>query len=343
MGDLSLSESKDRISKYLVEANKGIIFDELKDDYLKKAGVADILHGVPVPLIFDDEGMSTLTIALGMARIVGGDNNFVYASKYIEYIKRVFGDTASRVLIGEGAKSAQAGDYEVACMFFRTALMIDPKSCDALYLYGRACKDAYEIEEQEEEYVGRFKAEALEIFEVLTMLHPRFAMGYYFLGYGYLNLGLYTKAKLTWDSFMELSDPEAADYSEDNVRGVPEDEIGDLRKEIAERMASLEEPVVIEKGCNMIMGGNFQGGLEILEKYTEGRYSQWWPLWYYIGAAKSAMMDPDGAIEAYKKVLVLSPSNTDVMKELADVYDAIGDKVNRDKYLNKIELIKSTC
>lgn len=54
------------------------------------------------------------------------------------------------------------------------------------------------------------------------------------------------------------------------------------------------------------------------------------------------MMDVDGAIEAYKKVLVLSPSNIDVMKELADVYEGIGDTINRDKYLNKIELIKKT-
>ena len=37
------------------------------------------------------------------------------------------------------------------------------------------------------------------------MIHPDFAMGYYFLGYGYANMGLYTKASLTWESFIELT------------------------------------------------------------------------------------------------------------------------------------------
>ncbi len=40
---------------------------------------------------------------------------------------------------------------------------------------------------QNEEYVGRFKAEALEWFEILTEVHPKFAQGYYYLGYAYLN------------------------------------------------------------------------------------------------------------------------------------------------------------
>ena len=77
------------------------------------------------------------------------------------------------------------------------ALFVDPDSADALYCYGRACRDAYEKGEGEE-YVGRFKAESLEAFEKLTLKKPDFDMGFYFLGYGYLNLGLYVKAKLTW-------------------------------------------------------------------------------------------------------------------------------------------------
>lgn len=345
-----MSENKDRISKYLIEANKGIIFDELKDDYLKKAGVQDILSGIPVPLIFDEEGMSNLTIAYGMARVVGGDNSFIYAKQYLEYIKRIMGDVAVKVLVSEGAKYASEDCFEIAAMFFRTCLMIDPRSLDALYLYGRACKDAYEDgsqREKDEKYVGLFKAESLEIFELLTMIHPRFAMGYYFLGYGYLNLGLYTKAKITWQTFMKLIDEDGAesagvDNGAEIVSGAAALDRDKLKTEIQERLNALEEPVRIEYACNLVMGGYYQQGREILEEYTEGHYDKWWPLWYYLGIAKSAMMDAEGAIEAFKKVLVLSPSNTQVMQELAEVYDAIGDEVNREKYLNKIELIKKT-
>lgn len=333
-----MAKSKDRITEYLIEANKGILFDELSDEYLQKAGLYDILHGVPVPLVLDDEGMSTLTLAYGMARIVGGDINFVYSEAYIKYIRLVLGDQADRVLLSEGVRLASEGDYESACMFFRAVLAFEPESCDALYLYGRACKDAYEkgsTEEREESYVGNFKAESLEVFELLTMIHPEFAMGYYFLGYGYLNLGLYTKARLTWRSFMELTE-EGSGVNSDTNGGA---DIGELRKEISQRLSMLDEPVEIENACNMIMSGNYQGGLAILESYSKGRYSKWWPMWYYMGIASEAMADIDGAISAFKQALQYSPSNTDIMRELVQIYEAIGDEAGRTKYAKKIDLI----
>lgn len=333
-----MAKSKDRITEYLIEANKGILFDELSDEYLQKAGLYDILHGVPVPLVLDDEGMSTLTLAYGMARIVGGDINFVYSEAYIKYIRLVLGDQADRVLLSEGVRLASEGDYESACMFFRAVLAFEPESCDALYLYGRACKDAYEkgsAEEREESYVGNFKAESLEVFELLTMIHPEFAMGYYFLGYGYLNLGLYTKARLTWRSFMELTE-EGSGVNSDTNGGA---DIGELRKEISQRLSMLDEPVEIENACNMIMSGNYQGGLAILESYSKGRYSKWWPMWYYMGIAREAMADIDGAISAFKQALQYSPSNTDIMRELIQIYEAIGDEAGRTKYAKKIDLI----
>ena len=333
-----MAKSKDRITEYLIEANKGILFDELSDEYLQKAGLYDILHGVPVPLVLDDEGMSTLTLAYGMARIVGGDINFVYSEAYIKYIRLVLGDQADRVLLSEGVRLASEGDYEAACMFFRAVLAFEPESCDALYLYGRACKDAYEkgsAEEREEAYVGNFKAESLEVFELLTILHPEFEMGYYFLGYGYLNLGLYTKARLTWRSFMELTE-EACPENSDRSGGA---DIDELRKEISQRLSMLDEPVEIENACNMIMSGNYQGGLAILESYSKGRYSKWWPMWYYIGVAREALADIEGAISAFKQALQYSPSNTDIMKELVQIYEAIGDEAGRTKYAKKIDLI----
>lgn len=327
MNNTNNEQQKDRISSYLQLANQGIIFDELSKNYLAKAGVLDLLENVPVPIMVDDEGMSTLTIALGMARVIGGDNNFKYAKPYLEYVKRTLGDVAVKVLVSEGAKVATEGDYEVACMYLRTALLIDPHSLDALYLYGRALKDAYEIEGSDEQYVGTFKAESLQVFEVLTMLHPEFAMGYYFLGYGYLNLGLYTKAKLTWDTFMELMEKEELD--EDSL---------ELVKEIAQRLRALDAPMHIEEGCNLILGGDYLSGKSILEEYSKD-FEQWWPLWYYMGVAESSLGNADAAIKAYKKALQYSPSNTDVMKELCSIYEAIGDTVNLEKYTNKIQIV----
>lgn len=323
------NEKKDRIAKYLQNLNGGILFDELADNYLKEAGVFEILHGIPVPIAAGKgDELSTLTIALGMARVIGGDINFVYKDSYIKYLKHLFGENVIKALISEGAKAGREGDFEIACMLFRTCLVIEPKSQDALYLYGRACKDAYEVEGKDEAYVGNFKAESLEVFELLTMIHPEFAMGYYFLGYGYANLGLYLKSKLIWQKFIELT-PATGDS-----------EIEDLRNEIAERLELLEEPVKIEEGVNSILSGDYAGGLEILEKYKEGRYKDWWPLWYYMAVCEASLGNAQNAIKYYKQALVYTPSNTDIMEDLASVYAAIGDQANAQKYYNKIEIVK---
>lgn len=334
--------SDDRISKYLVKLNERLLFDELSDSYLKKAGVYDILHGVPVPITQNavDE-MSTLTIALGMARVIGGDYNFRYANQYMKFIAKVFGEKFIKVLIAEGANAGAAGDFELAILYFRAAMLLDPENRDALYLYARACKDAYEVEGNDEAYVGTFKAEAIESFETLTIDFPDFAFGYYFLGYAYANLGLYLKAKITWDEFLALSKKliEGEISEEESQINVPVSDIVEMHEEIKERIAMIEEPVVIEQGCNMINAGNFKGGRDLLVEYTSGRYSQWWPLWYHLATAESALGNPEKAIEYYKEALKLTPSNTAIMGELAEVYEAMGDEVNADKYRTKIEVV----
>lgn len=340
---MSEKAKEDRISKYLVEKNKEMLFDELSHEYLEHAGVDDILGGIPIPLTFDEEGMSTLTIAVGMARIIGGDSNFKYAPQYLEYINRTLGEVAPKVLVSEAAKEGSLCEYLNACTLCRAALMLDQQSCDALYLYARACKDAYECcDEEDEAYVGSFKAESLESFELLTMLHPDFAMGYYFLGYSYLNLGLYLKAQLTWQEFMELT--EGMLNSEGSTSDRPEDKAvnyGKLREEISERLEALEEPIVIENAVNKVLSGDYLGGKELLAKYTTGRYSDWWPLWYYLGIADASLGKAEEAATDFKTALKYSPSNIEVMEELCNLYEKIGDMSNYEKYLKKIEIVKS--
>lgn len=314
---------QDRIGEYLVPHLGHFVFDELSDNYLEKAGIADILTGVPVPIRKDNmTGLSTFVIAQNMAFIIGCDINFKYRDNYVAYILRTFTKEFVKPLINEGVEAAAKKDFDYACICFRGALLIDPKSDDALYCYGRACKDSYETGEGEE-YIGRYKAESLEAFEKLTLQKPDFDMGFYFLGYGYLNMGLYVKAKLTWETFMELSDNQ------------------EQKDEVKEWLEKLEEPVKIEEGYNCVLAGRCSEGIRILEPYKEDeRFNTWWPLWYYLGAAYGEIGRLEEAEQSYLQVLKLSPSNLQAMEALKEYYEGCENEVLAEKYRKKIEVVK---
>lgn len=319
---MDMVNREDRISEYLIPHLNNYIFDELSENYLKKAGIADIMTGVPVPIDKKElESISTLSIARNMAMVIGCDPKFQYRENYVAYILRTFDKRFAQGLIAEGVEAAQKNDYDYACIQFRAAMVIDSESVDAVYCYGRACKDAYELGE-EEDFIARFKAESIEAFEEVTLRKPDFAEAYYFLGYGYINLGLYVKAKLTWQDFIKLSGDE------------------EKKKEIEERLSLLDEPVEIEEGYNLILSGKFHEGISILSKYTESRFKDWWPLWYYLGVAHMALGMPEEAIDEFKKVLTISPSNIETMEELIKAYEETGNEEAVKKYRNKIAIVK---
>ena len=314
---------EDRIGKFLTPKLDIFIFDMLKDSYLQKTGYSKILSGVPMPIKAQDFGQLTnVRIAQNMAYVIGCDINFDYRDNYVAFIRNSFGDNFAKVLVGEGVKAAEDEDYETACIYFRAAILVDPDFLDGWFCYGRATRDAYENGEGED-YVGRFKAESLSIFEKLTIRFPDFDMGFYFLGYAYLNLGLYVKTKLTWDRFIELTDN------------------SDLKLEVDQWMEKLREPLKIEEGCNAVLAGRFQEGIDALQSYTfDSRFNTWWPLWFYLGNAYKETGAYDLAEAALLRVLQLSPSNTDAMLILADIYEEKEDYDKQMKYLEKIKLIQ---
>lgn len=320
-----MEQKNDKVGEYLVHHLDNMLFDELSEEYLEKAGMADILKGVPIPFKTSEitgGSTSTLMIASNMAYVMGCDRKFKYRDNYLAYIAKCFPHDFEKPLMNEGVKAAQDDDPETACIYFRAALQIAPGSRDALFLYARACKDAYEKGDGED-YIGTFKAESLRMFERLTIDHPEFDQGFYFLGYGYLNLGLYTKAKLTFDEFMKISQE------------------GELRAEVAEVLDKLQDPCKIEGGINDIISGRYDRGVMVLEPYTrDERFSTYWPMWYYLGLAYKEGGNNAEAERHLLTCLRYSPSNTDAMNELASLYEEAGDSVRAKKYRDKIELVE---
>lgn len=321
-----MTEKKaDRISKYLTPKLGELIFDELSEDYQRKAEIGDFMKNVPVPFRAGDFSgpVSTLTISQNMAFVIGCDPDFRYAENYLAYIRKHFGTEFAKGVMNRGAAAAEKDDFVTASAWFRAAMQIDPSLAEARFSYARACHDAYENGEEEgAEFVGNFKAESLEQFEIYTLEKPEDELGHYYLGYAYLNLGLYAKAKAAFDEFMKLN------------------EGGELRAEVRGILDRMDDPLKIEEGCNAVLRGLYERGISILSAYeADERFNNWWPLWYYLGIACEGMDDPEEAKEKYITALKYSPSNTGVMERLIIVCEETGDSAAAEKYRRKIEII----
>ena len=370
----------DRIGELLQEHLSEMVFDELSYDYLKRAEVYDILKDIPVPIRKTEmTGITVLKIAMNMAFVFGCDPGFRYKENYIQYILKNFDKNFANGLIAQGVDIAQEDKFDEACIWFRAAMQIDPDNANAYYCYGRSLKDCYEKIAQAEEtqqlaqtdpgtvgdIIGRYKAESIEAFEVATIKNPELRDAYYYLGYAYLNMGLYMKAKLTWEKYIELAEKDLRGGLAAEEKKAQEEALKDVR----ERIRQLEEPVKIEEGYNLILTGKFDEGIRALKPYTEeeGRFRDWWPLWFYLGTAyrelakqsEKELLDsePDASAEddevvraAYEEalkyflqVLKLSPSNKDAMEEVLEIYRFLKDEEKIEKYTKKIAIISENA
>ena len=269
--ELDLKLREDRIGRYFQKYLNKFIFAEFSEEFLAGFKAAAIMRGVPVPLRKEDikefdggNGLSMLHIAENMAWVMGCDPHFKYTQNYADCLMDLFGGKITEGLLKEGRDAAEMEDYDNACIHFRACLCLQPDYMHGMYSYARACSKMY-AQSNNKEFVGRMKAEALDFYEMTTILHPRHANSYYFLGYAYMNMGYYIKAKLAWGDFMRMSN---------NNKD---------RKEIRQRLEQIEKAVEVEEGYNDILAGRNEDGLKKLEPFLKDDYASWWPLHYYIG------------------------------------------------------------
>lgn len=327
--ETDIRKRPDRIGKYFKKYLNKFVFVEFSDEYLNGSKVKDIMKGVPVPLRRRDvkefaggKGLKATHIAENMAWIMGCDPKFKYNQAYIDYMFKLFNYKIYEGMMKEGRDAAEIEDYDNACIHFRASLCMKPDYLHGMYSYARVCRAMY-MNSGNTEYVGRFKAEALDYFELVTETHPRFAQGYYYLGYAYLNIGLYGKAFAAWKWFLKFT------------------RSGRDRKEINNRIKQIEDPMRIEEGYSEILAGRYDQGVDILEDYLDSQYKDWWPLHYYLGVGYSRLGKQGDAFARFKHTLSLNGSHLETMEELATIYESQGDKENTNKYRKKIELIKA--
>lgn len=324
-----LRSRPDRIGKYFKKYLAKFVFVEFNDEFLKGTKIENIMRGVPVPLRKKDvsefaggKGLMPNHIAENMAWVMGSDPQFKYNEAYVQYMLKMFNKNIVEQMLKLGRNAAEIQDYDNACIHFRACLCVNPTYLHAMYSYAKVCRNMYE-KSNNKEYIGRFKAESMDYFELITELHPRFAQAYYYLGYAYLNMGLYAKAEATWKIFLRVS-------------RTPKDQ-----REIKSRIEQIKEPIRIEEGYSLILSGRYDDGIDILEPFLERKYKDWWPLHYYLGVAYQKTGRTGEAVARFKNVLVMNASHLETMEELLAIYRSQGDKENVTKFETKIKLIRA--
>lgn len=316
---------QDKVFKYFKPILEEYAFIEFTSEYIKKSGKINFMQGIPIPVKkidlekFSDEGEFKFeTFAEAMVYVIGCDINFKYNDKYIEYMK-VFNPKILNFVIKEGLDSAEEEKIMRAAIHLRAALVIDQDSLDAVYNYARACRHLYEKSE-DPEYITDFKAEATLFFEYTVERHPGFAQAYYFLGYAYINAKLYIKAQMTWDIFIRLS------------------KNGKDKKEIKQRLVQIKRLVHFERGYTAVLAGNWKDGIYYLEPLS-GFDQNWWNLFFFLGVAYSRTGKTKEALNLFKRVIEIKPSQAQATAEMAICYEELGDKELALKYKKKAELL----
>lgn len=325
---MSYTFEKDRLAKYLAEYIKGYLFVEFSDEFMKRLNIEDVAKGVRVPIDPRDlkrfsggSGVSATEIAGNMVRVVGCDPNFKYANAYKKFMGRFFNERLPQDVLMTGVKAVEAGNMQEACIHFRAALFLEPDMMEAMYNYARVCREMYNSSD-DEIFIGMCKAESTEAFEKLTEDYPDFDQPYFFLGYAYLNMGLYEKAGLAWEKFLPIAkDHQAA-------------------QEAAQRLREIAEPRRIEAGCNAVISGRYAEGIGILSGFAASGYETWWPLHFYLGVAYEEVGNMDAAEREYKRTLQLNAADMGSMEGLIRIYKGRGQDELAEKYEKKKSIIE---
>ena len=318
------------LTQYLKSEIKDFLFTELSDSFLAGSNL-EFLSGIPVPIKQEDlkdftsGGLSTTKIADNMAVVIGADSGFKYSEYYVRYLKKLFDEKLSLVFCTKAEELLTNKLPRKALCYLRAAVLVDPKGLQSMYCYANGCRIWYQSLEgsDEIELITLLKSDAYAYFAAVTNNYPDFAPAWYFLAYAYLNAGSYKKARLAFKHYMA------------NSEGQPEDDV----QEVKDRMEELEDPVKIEEGRDLLLAGRTLEALTVLEPYAQSRFSNWWPLHFYLATAYEALGHNAEAIEGYTKVLGLNPSNYDAMISLSELYEKAGDEEKARKYSEKAKLV----
>lgn len=319
----------DRIHKYLKNYLDELVFITLDKHITEQKKDISFLKEIPLPISIknisqqiDEKEVDKIpfdAIVGGIIYVLGVDSSFKYNEEYQKFLY-LSNEKIQDYMLFKGIKFADEGKHYDAAIHFRAVLSMDEKNLNAMYNYGKCCRDIFDNSKEIEEKKD-FRQESINMFENLVEYYPDFDASYYFLGFFYSNQKMFEKARITWEHFLSFSDDE------------------EKKEEVMLKLKEIEDYVIYEKGYNLVLNGQCEKGLELLMPLVD-KYPQWWNLLFFIGLANRHLNQLEDAITYFKKVLLNRPSQVDSMNELGLCYMSVEDFDNAEKYYKKALLIK---
>lgn len=301
-----------------------VVFIELKKDIHIPGKEAVLRKNIPIPIPVkrlanrvtqnDYDDLSVKEMTEGMVAVVAIDPDF----RHREYYKSLLmglDEGMSRILTAIAIKHAEENRLEDAFVYFETAIILDASNLDAAYNKAKVC-EALSRETVDTEMAMAWENEAFALMEKLTVDFADFNLPYYHLGFHYSNSGLYKKAELAWEHFIEGSDDE------------------NKIMEVQEMLMKIRDRIIFDEGYNEVLAGAFETGLEKLLK-LEDENSSWWNLLFFIALAYRNLGKIETAIEYFERVIRIKPDQAESLNELGLCYSIIGNKSESARYFKK--------
>src|SRR6056297_891482 len=315
---------EEAIKKRLKEKLEEIVFIELKKDISIPGKKVVLRKNVPMPIPVkklsdrvsrgDYENLSVKEMMEGMVLLVAADPDFMH-NPYYERLMKGIDENIDRVITGSAIGHAENNRLEDAFVFFETALVLNPSNLDAAYNKAKVC-EALSRKTSDRELSNAWEKEAFSLMEKLTVDFEDFPMPYYHLGFHYSNNGLYKKAQLSWEHFIENSEDE------------------NKIMEVQEMLIKIRDRITFDEGYNEVLSGAFETGLEKLLSIEDSN-SSWWNLLFFIALAYRNLGKMDEAVEYFEKVIRIKPDQAESLNELGLCHSALGNPSEAARYFKK--------
>jgi len=269
---------------------------------------------IPLPILIMDivdkvngvgsEDLNTANIMRGMAFMVGVEYDFQF-NEYYKKVLKIIDENIGMRLLGIALEMADNGDRGTAIIYLRAARQILGDDLSVIYNYGRCCDELGNLggddSLEEKEYLN----EAFETFKYIVEKYPDSPLGYYHLGFYFVNSKQYQKAIDIWGEALKH-------------------ELGDeKRMEVLKYLNAITAKADYEKGYNLVLDGRAQEGLEKLLPLEE-EHSDWWNLMFFIGLGYRMLKDYEKAIQYFQKVTVLNTGHVETFNEIGLCYMSLG-------------------